>query len=1293
MNSLSFVSDCYSLMPPTKLRSDFRTSWGDRFFEALDFTPPEGFSLRVRAKALSDFAVEPGLLAARAPSGERIVCTVTKADSEAQQRFADRLAQTPVLLPDWLEGTLSEAHADAAEAVGVPLFAPYAPPLPDEAALWRRAAEEADADPSILFRLFALDPASLSQSIGTDYTKLVSSRAPTLGEIARAHTAEEVPSPLVDRDTAAGLLHAVPYALLEKHPDELLTLLPEDMPLSKSKDFRRRFRRQYKKVRDGVESVLTAVAEENTRRKAREADGREAPLDTDTAKTRYFLHLGLPEGVLLWQDVRMGVAPNGADLVRTASNRVYARSRIRLTVRELEALERPVSREAETDALLRLTNREAAVLPPAVEARRAVVRAAARLLLAGDIRPILYAPATVEHPAPRLLWAPALQTDGAKAVFDTLSSALTYRTDELIDPETLPRAGLSAPEWEEEGEKTVSSNVSLAQGETSNEVSDAAPAEEEPVANAPDPRDAENVSRVRAIVFLALTDALGGLFAAHSRSIEKIDLPTALLLGADTSVLDGFVNDRPLKLLLSAFRPYQLSNLYPWTPALVMTRLAQGHTKLTFGILSREVSHRDLKFDAEARAREEALHEKGEFGSSLVPLSLLMTSPVWQAHRYAAYSALTSLLRAMPALQGLDGYGEEAGVMTLEASDLKAFLSEIAPQLAWLGIPLLLPGKLKNLLRPRLIARIGTIPGGGVGNFLTRDTLGEFRWEVALGSRTMTLEELRELMENVGNVVPIDDDFVFLDPKVLQDMEALAKKETDPFERLRATLTGEWRGAAVLADDELVEKIRSLTQVADLPPPATLKAELRPYQMRGYAWLMKNFRLGFGGLIADDMGLGKTLQAIAAMTALKESGELADKKILAVVPMGVLTNWAREIERFSPTLTVGLYHGLDRVMPETLPDVMLTSYGTLRRDIDRFKEKRWRLVILDEAQAVKNPAAAQSAAVRALSADFVIAMTGTPVENRLMEYWSILSVVMPGLLGSAGDFQREYATPIEIEHDPARLEAFRRLTAPFMIRRVKSDKSIIRDLPEKNVIDRFTSITKEQTALYAKTLDESMRKLRGLDGKTTLAQRRGVVLTLITKLKQICNSPSQFLGTRTEKPDAGKGDALLEILAECRESDRKVLIFTQFKEMGERLQTWIEKATGERPDFLHGGVTRERRAVMTDRFQNDRSVKVMLVSLKAGGTGLNLTAASAVVHYDLWWNPAVEDQATDRAHRIGQRRDVLVYRFISAGTFEERVNELLLKKRELTDLTVRSGENWIGDLSNDELDQLFHLSL
>lgn len=1257
---------------------EVRTYWYDRVRDALEFTPPEGFFPRSIAKHLADFTISEGCVEAHAPSGETIRCRVTPATEEEKERFAQKLADTPDLLSDWLEGNLRPSHADLAEAAGIPFLSPFHAETPNEAALWTLTADETGGDPEGLFRLYGIDPASLSHAIGTDYLQLTASKAPTLSEVVSSLAAEDAMGALPGRAEAERFLHAVPYALLENHPDDFLTLLPEDMPLAKSKNFRKRFRRDFRKVRDRVEDVLRAVAEENARRKESFAEAEAPAADSGdaaaAAKARFVSLLGYPEGLLLSVRLTTTVDPLGADLRRKPVERLFARARFLLTNAEYEALERPVTPAREAAALLALTNAETEALTRDIESRRAVVRAAARLILSGQIRPILYRAAGIEHPAPRLLWVPALQNDGVKAVFQTLSAALTYRTADLVAPETLASAGFAAPEFPEESSEDFA--------ESSSEAS-SAPARTEVSA-------AENERRVRTVVLLALSDAIKALFAVHSGDIEKANLPTALLLGEDTSVLDGLLTDRPMKLLLAAFRPFQLASLYPWMPALTLTRLAKGRTELTFGILSREASHRELKFDAESRKKEEELHEKGEFGSSPVPYSLLLALPCWQTHRYAAASALAALVKALPALSSLlNG----RGTMTLEPAFLKTFFTEIAPQIAWLGVPLVLPGKLRGLLRPRLIARVGTIPGGGVGSFLTRETLGEFRWEVAIGSRTMTLEELRRLMDEVGNVIPIDDEFVFLDPKLLDDMEEIAKKSSDPFERLRATLTGEWRGAQVLADENLRERMRVLTDIKDLPVPTGLRAELRPYQHRGYSWLMKNLRLGFGGLIADDMGLGKTLQAIAAMTALKESGELAEKKILCVLPMGVLTNWAREIERFSPSLTVGLYHGLDRAMPENLPDVTLTSYGTLRRDVEVLKSRRWRLVVLDEAQAVKNPAAAQSSAVRSLTADAVIAMTGTPVENRLMEYWSILSVVMPGLLGTATDFQREYATPIEIDHDPARLEAFRRLTAPFMIRRVKSDKSIIRDLPEKNVIDRFTSITKEQAALYAKTLDESMRKLRGEDRSMTLAQRRGIVLTLIMKLKQICNSPSQFLGTRTEKPDAGKGVALLEILSECRESDRKVLIFTQFREMGERLQEWIAKATGERPDFLHGGVTRERRARMTDRFQNDRTVRTMIVSLKAGGTGLNLTAASAVVHYDLWWNPAVEDQATDRAHRIGQRRDVLVYRFISAGTFEERVNELLTQKRRLTDLTVHSGENWLGDLSNDELDQLFRLSL
>ena len=314
-------------------------------------------------------------------------------------------------------------------------------------------------------------------------------------------------------------------------------------------------------------------------------------------------------------------------------------------------------------------------------------------------------------------------------------------------------------------------------------------------------------------------------------------------------------------------------------------------------------------------------------------------------------------------------------------------------------------------------------------------------------------------------------------------------------------------------------------------------------------------------------------------------------------------------------------------------------------------------------------------------------------------YWSILETVQPRLLGSLRDFTETFAAPIETDHSESAAEAFRRLTAPFMLRRLKSDKSIIADLPERNTVDQFTNLTAEQAALYSKVLEAHMKKLKKLEEKAVedpqgtdiRTIRRGEVLKLITSMKQICNSPSQYLKTETATPDSGKAAALFDILGHCREAGRKVLIFTQYREMGERLQTWIEKATGHRPDFLHGGVSVKARQVMVDRFQTDRSVHAMIISLKAGGTGLNLTAASCVVHYDLWWNPAVEAQATDRAYRIGQRRDVLVYRFVTAGTFEERINEMLMEKRNLADLTVATGETWIGELSAAELQSLFTL--
>ena len=437
---------------------------------------------------------------------------------------------------------------------------------------------------------------------------------------------------------------------------------------------------------------------------------------------------------------------------------------------------------------------------------------------------------------------------------------------------------------------------------------------------------------------------------------------------------------------------------------------------------------------------------------------------------------------------------------------------------------------------------------------------------------------------------------------------------------------------------------------------------------------------------------------IATLTALKEAGEFKKQKALIVVPTTLLTNWSREIEKFSPTLRYCLYNGSERFIPATEDfDMLLTSYGIVRRDIEKLAAMPWRLLIIDEAQAVKNHSTTLTQSLSVLRAQQVIAMSGTPVENHLMEYWSIFSLIEPGLLGSESDFKRTFATPIESERDPKIIDALKALTKPFVLRRLKTDKSIINDLPEKLLSDQFAPLTIEQASLYQKVLSSAIKHMKKVEeaakeeGSDFKMKKRALVLKLMTSLKQICNSPSQYLKTQTEAPDSGKGKLLLELISRNLEAGRKILVFTQYREMGFRLQSWIENAMNEKAPFLHGAVSIKERSQMVDAFQTDPEVKVMILSLKAAGTGLNLTAASAVIHYDLWWNPAVESQATDRAYRIGQKKDVEVYRFVTAGTFEEKINEMLKSKKELADLTVQTGETWIGDLDTREIEKVFML--
>ncbi len=614
-----------------------------------------------------------------------------------------------------------------------------------------------------------------------------------------------------------------------------------------------------------------------------------------------------------------------------------------------------------------------------------------------------------------------------------------------------------------------------------------------------------------------------------------------------------------------------------------------------------------------------------------------------------------------------------------------------------------------TLTKPRVVARV-TEGEGLVRGLLDKKALSDFSWEAAVGDAVLSRSDLEAVLKRTDEVFSYGDAFLFLTE---EDAETIRRQMTAPkrlsvWDKLRAVLSGEVKGVEVMASESLRDKLAALFKAEDVPVPAAFAGELRPYQARGYAWLVKNLSLGLGALIADDMGLGKTVQVIAALQHLKDTGDLEKERVLVVAPASLLINWQREVQRFAPELTSEIYHGASRRMEEeaAASDIVITSYGILQRDVAELSRRSWRLMVLDEAQAVKNAASSRAEAVRLLPVRQVIAMTGTPVENSLSEYWSVLSAVQPGLLGGKTEFMRDYGKPIEERMDRRALERFRQLTAPFILRRVKTDKSVIADLPEKNEIDYFTSLTPHQVKLYEDCLKTGLTDVETLDKEAQQAsdatmkavvqnlrmKRRGSILRMITHLKQIADSPSILTRTTGDEPDSGKGEALLSLISPSLEAGSKILIFTQYAEMGERLARWIEKARGRKPDFLHGGTTLSERQAMTDRFQNDPQANILILTLKAGGTGLNLTAASVVIHYDLWWNPAAESQATDRAYRIGQTKNVLVYRFITAGTFEERIDKLLANKKRLADLTVAGSEKWIGDMTDKELEALFRLA-
>jgi SNF2 family DNA or RNA helicase len=479
--------------------------------------------------------------------------------------------------------------------------------------------------------------------------------------------------------------------------------------------------------------------------------------------------------------------------------------------------------------------------------------------------------------------------------------------------------------------------------------------------------------------------------------------------------------------------------------------------------------------------------------------------------------------------------------------------------------------------------------------------------------------------------------------------------------------------------------------------PPLLQAKLRDYQKRGVAWIQYLEQLGLNGCLADDMGLGKTIQVIAALILEREVSPKTTATLL-IAPTSVVGNWAKEIEKFAPHLKVMVHHGSDRLQSVAefkkaigKGDVIITSYSLARKDSKLLHAVTWHRVVIDEAQNIKNPAAEQTKAILKLPAQRRLALTGTPVENRLLDLWSIFNFLNPGYLGKEAQFRKSFEIPIQKDRDKVQSTVLKKLVQPFILRRVKTDKNIIKDLPDKVEHKQYCNLTKEQASLYEVVVKDVIKQIEEVEG----IQRKGLMLSTLMKLKQICNHPRQFLQDNSDftAVRSHKLQRLDEMVEEITAAGESLLIFTQFTEIGEALQQYLKHTLGYRTYYLHGGTSRPKREQMITEFQDPETEPAAFVlSLKAGGVGITLTKANHVFHFDRWWNPAVEDQATDRAFRIGQKKNVVVHKFVTLGTLEERIDEMIESKKKIASSIVGSDESWLTKLDNESFKQLIALN-
>jgi SNF2 family DNA or RNA helicase len=649
----------------------------------------------------------------------------------------------------------------------------------------------------------------------------------------------------------------------------------------------------------------------------------------------------------------------------------------------------------------------------------------------------------------------------------------------------------------------------------------------------------------------------------------------------------------------------------------------------------------------------------------------------------------------------------------LDASQAYQFLREMAWRLRESGVAVILPPSLANrdgwANRLGLKVRATTMDTIAQRQGIGMQSLLDFEWELAIGGHSISRQEFDRLVALETPFVEINGEWVELRPQdiraaqnffkarqnqtqlSLEDALRLSSGDTQTIEKLPVV--------SFEASGSLQELVTNLTDNQSIAPlhPAHLNGDLRPYQARGVGWLAFLERWSLGACLADDMGLGKTLQLIAFVLHLQQEKALK-QPILVVCPTSVLGNWEREVKRFAPSLTTLIHHGDKRPQGKTFAKaaiahhIVITSYALIHRDLSTLKTVTWQGVVLDEAQNIKNPDAKQSQAVRQLDTQFRVALTGTPVENRLTELWSIMDFLNPNYLGPKNYFQRRFAIPIERYGDMTSLQSLRSLAQPFILRRLKSDKSIIQDLPEKQEINDFCGLTQVQADLYQHLVDQALEQI---DASTGI-QRRGMILGLLTKLKQVCNHAGLITGETaiddSFRLQSGKVQRLEEMLDVALAEGDRALIFTQFAEWGKLLQQHLTQKMRRETLFLYGGSSKKQREAMVDRFQNDpQAPTIFILSLKAGGVGLNLTRANHVFHFDRWWNPAVENQATDRVFRIGQKRNVQVHKFICTGTLEEKIHDMIESKKALAEQVIGTGENWLTEMDTDQLRELLLL--